>query len=265
MQASGREGGARRVAAVTRATVLLAALAADRELGTNELARRIGVNASTAARLRATLADAGYVEQTESGRYRLGVGLVQLGAAALDGLDLRSLARPVLERLVEETGETATLSLPGAGDAVTVDFVRSPSAVQGVAQLGRPSVSHATAAGKVVLAFAGVTLPSGQLQPYTEHTIVDRAALLREVEQVRAQGWAVAVGEREPDLAAVAAPVVGSRGELAAVIGLQGPAIRFDAMAREQALPLLVGAAETLSARLGWGAGAPPETSGAGP
>ena len=80
-----------------------------------------------------------------------------------------------------------------------------------------------------------------------------------------AQGWAIAVGEREPDLAAVAAPVVGSRGELAAVIGLQGPAIRFDATAREQALPLLVGAAATLSARLGWDAGPPRDVSSVGP
>ena len=117
---------------------------------------------------------------------------MQLGAAALDRLDIRALARPVLERLVAETGETATLSLPGAADAVTVDFVRSPSAVQGVAQLGRPSIAHATAAGKVVLAYAGVPLPSGPLEPYTDRTIVDPVALAKEVEQVHAQGWAVA-------------------------------------------------------------------------
>jgi IclR family acetate operon transcriptional repressor len=169
----------------------------------------------------------------------------------------------VLERLVVETGETATLSLPGAADAVTVDFVRSPSAVQGVAQLGRPSVSHATAAGKVVLAHADVPLPPPPLQPFTERTIVDPAALAREVEKVRAQGWAVAVGEREPDLAAVAAPVLGARGELVAVLGVQGPAARLDAVAREHAVPLLVAAAAALSARLGWGARAAGDAAGA--
>ena len=149
---------ARRVEAVERAVAVLDVLAEALELGTNEIARRTGINASSVSRLLATLAASGLVDQVdETGRYRLGLRLVELGNAALARLDLRELARPHLRGLVAATGETATLSVPGEEFAITVDFVRSPASVQSVAQIGRPSVPHATAAGKVLLAFANVS------------------------------------------------------------------------------------------------------------
>ncbi len=165
----------RHVAAVERAFAVIDALADGQELGTNEIARRTGINASTVSRLLATLAAARYVEHVpETGRYRLSLRLVELGNAVLGRLDLRTLARPHLQALVRETGETATLSAPGEHDAVTIDFAHSSSAVQSVAQLGRPSVGHATAAGKVMLAFGDVELPEEPLQTFTPRTIATR-------------------------------------------------------------------------------------------
>ena len=165
----------RHVAAVERAFTVLDALADGGELGTNEIARRTGINASTVSRLLATLASARFVEHVpESGRYRLSLRLIELGNAVLGRLDLRTLARPHLQALVRETGETATLSAPGEHDAVTVDFAHSSSVVQSVAQLGRPSVAHATAAGKVMLAFGDVELPA---EPFTRvHSTHDHDA-----------------------------------------------------------------------------------------
>jgi DNA-binding IclR family transcriptional regulator len=245
---------ARHVAAVERAIGLLDALAeTGGELGTNELARRTGLSPSTVSRVLATLAARRLVQRVpESGRYRLGTRLVQLGQAALAGLDLRGIARPHLAALAAATGETATLSLPGDPDAVTVDFVQSQSSVQSVAQTGRPSVAHATAAGKVVLAFGGAGLPRGPLAAYTKRTITDPQALVREVERVRERGWARAVREREEDLSALAAPVFGARGELTAVLGVQGPAARFDRIAMRVALGPLLERAAAVSHALGW-------------
>lgn len=243
----------RRVAAVERAAALLGALAAGGELGTNELARRAGLHPSSVSRLLATLVDAGLVEHVaETGRYRLGLRLVELGNAVLARLDLREVARPHLRALAEETGETVTLSAPGDPDAITVDFVLSASSVQSVARVGRPSLAHATATGKVALAFGEVELPPGRLTAFTERTIDDRGALAREVERVREQGWAKAVRERETDLNAVAAPVHGSRGELAAVLGIQGPATRFDEETMARALEPLLTRAAAVSHALGW-------------
>ena len=252
----GTRQAARRVAAVERALAVMDELTASGELGTNELARRTGVNASTVSRVLATLAGRGYVDQAPSGRYRLGLRLVQLGNAVVDRLDVRELAQPVLRELVDAVGETATLSIPGEHEAVTVDFARSPQSVQSVAQMGRPSVAHATATGKVMLAFGHATPPPGPLRRYTSRTIADPRVLARVVEKVKAAGWADAVGEREEDLAALAAPVWGSRGELAAIVGVQGPTARLGPAARKEALAALLAAASELSARLGWVPGA---------
>jgi IclR family acetate operon transcriptional repressor len=247
----------RLIGAVQRAFEVVDALAqADRDLGTNELARRTGINTSTVSRLLATLVAGAIVEHVpETGRYRLGSRLLHLGSIALSRLDLRRLAAPHLQALVDATGETATLSIAGELDAVTVDFVQGPASVQGVAHVGRPSVAHATATGKVLLAFGDRPLPSGRLKAYTKHTIVKRAALIAELDNVRSRGHAYNFGEREDDLQAIAAPVLRGRGELAAIIGVQGPAARFGRKAMEAAVAPLRAHAEELSGELGYDQG----------
>ena len=250
MTTGGAAGPRREVGSVARAIALLDALAeSEAGLGVNELARRIGVNASTASRLMATLERGRLVERVPGGPYRLGLKLVALSDRVLSRLDVRERARPWLLTLVDETGETATLSVPGSGsgEAITVDFVPAPSSVVSMARLGRPSVSHATAAGKVMLAFGGDGALSRdtELTAYTERTITDPDALVRELALVRERGIAEAVGEREPDLAALAAPVLGRGEELVAILGVQGPVGRLPA-AKRRALeqPLLRAAGE---------------------
>jgi len=248
-----RQPSTRRIGAAERAIAVLDTLADAGELGTNEIARRTGMTPSTVSRQLGTLAASGMVERVQaSGRYRLGLRIVHLANALLARLDVREVARPHLTALVDATGETATLSVPGEEDAITVDFVPGSHFVQPVSKLGRPSVGHATAAGKVMLAFSGRELPDGPLRAYTPRTITDLQVLAREIAQVRERGWAQAVGEREPDLTALAAPIRSSRGELEAIVALQGPSSRFDAAAVDAAAPLLVERAEAISRELGW-------------
>ena len=110
--------------------------------------------------------------------------------------------------------------------------------------IGRPSVSHATAVGKVMLAFGGGPLPRERdLTALTDRTITDRASLEAEIAAVREQGYGTVFGEREADVNAIAAPVSGRAGALAAILGIQGPAARLEDPARLLA-PLLEGAAE---------------------
>ena len=248
-----RQPSTRRIGAAERAIAVLDTLADAGELGTNEIARRTGMTPSTVSRQLGTLAASGMVERVQaSGRYRLGLRIVHLANALLARLDVREVARPHLTALVDATGETATLSVPGEEDAITVDFVPGSHFVQPVSKLGRPSVGHATSAGKVMLAFSGRELPDGPLRAYTPRTITDLQVLAREIAQVREHGWAQAVGERELDLTALAAPIRSSRGELEAIVALQGPSSRFDAAAVDAAVPLLVERAEAISRELGW-------------
>jgi DNA-binding IclR family transcriptional regulator len=248
-----RQPSTRRIGAAERAIAVLDTLADAGELGTNEIARRTGMTPSTVSRQLGTLAAAGLVERMSSnGRYRLGLRIVHLANALLARLDVREVARPHLAALVEATGETATLSVPGDEHAITVDFVPGSHQVQPVSRLGRPSIAHATSAGKVMLAFSGRELPDGPLRAYTPRTITDPKALATEIARVRELGWAQADGEREPDLTAVAAPIRSSRGELEAIVALQGPSSRFDAAAAESAVPLLLEHARAISAELGW-------------
>jgi DNA-binding IclR family transcriptional regulator len=243
----------RRLAAVERALrVLDAFMQVSGDARNADLVRITGINAATVSRTLSTLVDAGYVQHVpESGRYRLGTHLLELSNHVLAGLDLRGLARPHLVELGEQTGETVTLSIPGERDAVTVDFVPSRASVASVARVGRPSVAHATATGKVALAFTPPARAASALERFTASTIVDPAALDAEVARVRDQGWARAEGEREPDLNAIAAPVFGATGDLAAVLGLQGPAGRFDIAAQDAALPAIRSHAADISRALG--------------
>jgi DNA-binding IclR family transcriptional regulator len=234
-----------------RSLAILDLLADAGALGTNEIARRLGATPSTVSRHLGTLVAARLVEYDESGRYRLGVHLVHLGNAVLARLDVRRSAHPHLEALVAELGETVTLSVPSEPDAITIDVVAAPHAVQGVSHLGRPSVAHATAAGKVMLAFTS-RRPAPPLARYGARTITDPDELDRELERVRTRGWADAYEEREPGLNAIAAPVRASRGELAAVVAVQGPIPRFGRAAARAALPTLLEHAAEISRELGW-------------
>jgi len=241
----------RQVAAVQRAVAILNELADARaELGTNEIARRTGINVSTISRILATLVSGGLVEHvTATGRYRLGVGVIRLASAAGERLDVRSLARPHLEDLAGQLQETATLSVPGGHEAITLDYVQSPLSVRSVAEVGRASAAHATAVGKVFLAHGG-TIPAGPLFAYTERTIVDHGVLRVEVAGVRERGWGRALGEREEDLNAIAVPVLDPGGKLVAILGVQGPAARFSPRVMRSAVGLLMERAERMSSAL---------------
>ena len=243
----------RDVEATVRAIEILDALADGGELGTTDVARRTAISPSTVSRQLGTLTRAGLVEHVPAtGRYRLGIRVLRYANAVLGRLNLRDLARPHLEQLVHAVGETATLSIPGEGDAITVDFVPTDRYLQGVTRLGRPSVGHASSAGKVMLAFGDVPLPRGRLTAFTPSTITNAAALAAEIDRVRARGFAEAIEEREAGLSAIAAPVWGATGALAAIVALQGPTSRFDRAATERAVPLLLDCAREISGALGW-------------
>ena len=252
--AAGQIAVSRPLGSVERAVALLEALAAaGAPQGTNELARRTEINASTVSRVLATLLDAGFVEREPGGqRWQLGLRLVHLGNAALARLDLRDLARPLLEQLVRETGETATLSLPPRARASPSTSCRARTASRAAPRSGAPRsrTRRRSASSCSPTRPARSSALAEPLERYTPRTLTTLAELEPAVAEVRAAGIAEAAGEREPGLNAIAAPVLADDGRLVAVLGLQGPE-RFDGEARRVAAQPLARAAALLAATAG--------------
>jgi DNA-binding IclR family transcriptional regulator len=206
----------------------------ERELGVGEIAKRLGVHKSSASRLAATLAAAGYLEVADErpGRYRLGAKLLRLAAAAVDGDTVLRVAVPILDRLVERSGETGHVATLDGTEVVTIAVVDGWRSVRMHSAVGKRSPAHATAIGKALLA----ALPDAEvarryaragLQRRTPRTLRTIGGLVDHLAEVRARGFALDAEELEPGLRCLAAPVLDHTGTAAAAVGLSGPADRM--------------------------------------
>lgn len=227
-----------------------------RTLGVTEIATALDLSKAVVHRVLASLREAGFVDvDGSSRRYRLGPASLALGLAYLDRLDLRALARPVLERLSAATHETATLSVRHGDTRTYVDQVTPLTEIRMTVPLGRPHPLHAGSSSKAFLAYLSEAEQqdylSRELPQVTDLTITDRAALARELAGVRKRGYAKSLGERQPGAASVAAPVFDHEGHPAGVISICGPLERFRPRT-DDAAALLVEACRGLSRQLGF-------------
>jgi len=195
--------------------------------------------ACTSSRLLSTLTDSGLVQHlTSTGRYRLGVRILQLASAARKNLDLHAVARPLLEELAELSGETVTLSLPGEHDVLTVDFVQSSRSVRSLAEIGAQQhrSRHRDRKGLPRLRRPSARRRPGCVHRRQHHRSMGAPASIDEIAE---QGYGLAVRERDNDLSAVAVPVLDGDRRLIAILGVQGPATRFDAATMAALVPAL--------------------------
>jgi DNA-binding IclR family transcriptional regulator len=223
-----------------------------------EVARELGVHRSTASRLAATLATAGYLEVAgEQGRYRLAAKLAVLGAVAAAGSDLRGAALPALRDLVARLGETGHLGVLEGTEAVTVAVVDGWQTVRMHSWVGKRSPAHCSSIGKVLLAGLrpadlAARYPDRDLPARTPATITSLAALEQCLTDVRSRGYAEDLEELEPHLCCVAAPVFGRDAAVTASISVSGPASRLRDPAAVAATAAAVrDTARQISARLG--------------
>ena len=227
-------------------------------VGVADIAKNLGVHRSTASRLAATLASAGYLEQAgEQGRYRLAAKLAALGEIAAAQTDLHHAAEGPLRDLVSRLGETGHLGILEGTEAVTVEVVEGWQTVRMHSRVGKRSPAHCSSIGKALLAGLSpaefkARFPDAGLERRTPKTIADRDELERHLAEVRAQGYAEDVEELEPHLCCVAVPDFGRDGEMVASIGVSGPASRLgDPATRATAASEVTAAARAISTRLG--------------
>jgi DNA-binding IclR family transcriptional regulator len=212
------------IQSVDRAATLLKAVAgATRPPTAVELAESTGLNRTTTWRLLTTLERHGLVERdAATQRYAAGYALVGIAAAA-DHEALGRRARPALERLAADTGETVGLAVAKRLHLVYVEQIEGPQ-IMAVNWLGRPVPLHATSAGKAFLAHLEPeerdALLAGELERFTPATVTDRATLAAQLEAVRRTGACVCVSELEDALFGASAPVLGPRGRPVAVVSV---------------------------------------------
>lgn len=239
------------VQTVDRALELLLAFERPgQELGVTELAGLLGVHKSTASRLAATLMARGFLERAATGEgFRLGRELGRLGRLAIAGQDLVELARPAMEWLAAETGETVNLAVREGDEAVNIAQVDGRHIVGVGVWAGRRTPLHCAANGKVLLAHA--TAPPAELPAMTPRTVTTISALDRELARVRSRGYATNVGELEEGLNAVAVAVCDPTDRCIAALSVSGPAYRLLAAALPRVAVAARSAAERIEAGLG--------------
>jgi DNA-binding IclR family transcriptional regulator len=248
-----------RSGAVRRALGILEALVEPSSSGESvslaELARVTGLNKATLLRLAEPLQDAGLVSRDGRGHFALGVGALRLGEAYLAGVDLRRTARPVLEELVAESGETAHLVVFDEPYVVYVDKVDSPSTVRMHSRVGGRMPLYCTAAGKAMLAWLPgdvvdrvLALPTPSR---TEHTLTSPAAVREDLAVIRQRGWSMDDVENEPDIRCVGAAIFDRSGAVVAACSLSGPDQRITPSRALELGPRVRAAADAIGRRLG--------------
>jgi len=232
-----------------------------------DLARTLRLPKSTTLALLRTLRHHEAVAyEPSTGRYHLGRGLVALAHSARGYNDLRRLARPVIEDLARQTGETVILHVLAGEDAVILDRQESPHQLRVAAPLGHVLPPLAGAVGKVQLAHlspqdAARRLARRSLPRYTPRSITNRTIFLRELDRVRRMGYATDDEEYLPGVRALSAPILGPEGDLAGILDVVGVKTRFTDLKMARAASRLRAAARKISQELA----GPSSRVGAGP
>ena len=215
--------------AVDRAAQLVSSVvAAEEPLSFAELQETSGLAKSTTSRMLAALERSGLLERDVAGGYVAGPLFWSYAARHDPWEELVRLARPAMERLGEETGETVHLSVTRGEKVVQVAQVDSRYLL-GTRDWTEIEVpNHTSALGKVFYSWGALPVPDGGLERLTEATVTDPERLVREGVRARKHGWAVTHDELEVGLTGIAVPVRGPRGEVVAALGLSGPTQRLE-------------------------------------
>nr|WP_276741421.1 DNA-binding transcriptional regulator KdgR [Pantoea septica] len=246
------------VSSVMKVFGILQALGEERDHGITELAQRVMMSKSTVYRFLQTMKTLGYVTQEgESEKYSLTLKLFELGAKALQNVDLIRSADVQMRELSRLTKETIHLGALEEDSIVYIHKIDSLYNLRMYSRIGRRNPLHTTAIGKVLLAWrdraeVNEILKEVEFKRSTANTIVTREALLEVLDQVKAQGFGEDNEEQEEGLRCIAVPVFDRFGVVIAGLSISFPTIRFSEEAKSDYVAMLHRAARTLSAEMGY-------------
>ena len=223
------------------------------EWGVTEMSDHSGLPKSTVYRiLRVLLKHEFLAQDPVSKRFRLGLGALELGHHAYQGLDLRDFALPVLSAAAEKSGETVTLQVlnQSRDRVVCIERVQQSSGLHLIMDIGNTAPLHAGASSRALLAFMPdeeiEVVLSSALEALTPHTIISPEQLRTELQQVRDNGYAVSFEETDLGAAGVAVPIFDARGAAVASITIAGPVTRLNRETYAKYAELAIEAAATI-------------------
>lgn len=247
------------VRSVAKALTIVDLLARHgREMSLAEIARELGLAKSTAHGLLATLREFRYVEQqTAEGKYRLGVRLFEIGNVVANSWDVRRIAAPYIERLVDQFEETVHLAILDQDRVLYIDKRDSRRSIRIVSQVGARLPAHCSGVGKALLAHLPISevrriVAARGLPSFTMNTITDPRRLEEELQRIRQQGYSVDNEEIMDGLRCVAAPVRDHMGRVCAGVSVSGPVARLTGERFDQAAVLITRTAAEISGGLGF-------------
>lgn len=192
-----------------------------------DMLRMFDIPKSTLSGILAELRSSGFVT-LDDGRYLAGPRFTSLAYRGVGSINRQSSIRRQLEQLAAATHETTLFAVRAGKIAIVVDRVESADPIRYVPDLGVPRPLHATAVGKVFLAWAAVDLESlGPLDRLTVETNVDPVALAEELKATLRRGYAINQSESTMGVTAVAAPLMDERNALIGAVSIAGPSHRM--------------------------------------
>jgi DNA-binding IclR family transcriptional regulator len=214
------------------------------ELGLSELSEKVGLPKSTLYRYLETLKERRFITQDpETGKYRLGMRLLELGYMVQNNSDLRKLAHPYLKKIADETKMTVHLCVldEERGVGVYIDKIENPNARVSYSQLGKTIPLHTGGVGKALMAYLPEEKVKEIIQKYglprlTPNTITDPDMLMKTLQEIREKGYSVDNEEVALGVRCVAAPIRNANGDVIASISISGP----PALINEKTIPKLV-------------------------
>lgn len=250
------------IQSVERAAAILVALGSGTpRLGVTEIAERVGLAKPTVHGLLRTLEQYDLVTQdSETSKYSLGPGVLQLGNAYLDGSELRARSLLWSEALAQRVNEAVWVATLSGSRVIVLHHVFRPDNTVQILEVGAAIPWHACALGHAIVsrlpASASARLLAGDLHALTGRTKTARAALSRAIAQVRRQGYAIEDQEATVGDAGVAAPIMNREGAVAGAIGVVGPVERLlAAEMRDEVVRAVTESARGVSRDLGAGRG----------
>jgi DNA-binding IclR family transcriptional regulator len=245
--------------AVERALTMLEAVAQEPGgLSNAEISRKLQIPKSSASYILRTLEKKAYLNRDlETGKYRVGLKILSLGRGALTGIDVREVAQPIMRHLTEKTKLTCHLAILDGPDAVYIEKVEAEGFIRMDTWVGRRMRVHATSVGKALAAHISQEqlekiLSNRGMERRTPKTITTLPRLLKDLEKVRAQGYAIDDEENNLGARCLGAPVFDQNGTIEAAVGLSGTTNQVNAHTIPRIVEALKDAARHISMQLGY-------------